>query len=431
MSYNIRHIRLFEARGFGKISKNKLQDKSSSLDNLNKSILSNKLSNDFNQIITDILQDNENYIKYLKIYYDKLGVRYKPIRNDIPDINYPIHISILHIFEDNEKIDVIVKTNESCVYVNIPCYMNFDSFSELFFGKNSLQSPYDMFNGMLEYYFNNNKMCKEILQKYNYENFIIKVKFKIAESSDKLLLPRLVFFDYDDTTYIDDFNNKFLNMFYNKELLINTALNKRGIIDAGIYVDFINSFINSKDFKEVTAIDNLINGTVKIINLYYIYSVDFYSMSSIYRTYAKYYSNYKPTSGPACTSIASSIIDLIKQNKINEFNVCLRFGRNTMFLARNNISYLTTHGFNNKFVDFVDDMLKSDNMNMYKRYKKEISNINFFHDSNANDKHDETPNMFDISRKEPINPYIYEIDFSNNDNSVENIYTKIKFLKLY
>lgn len=88
MSYNIRHIRLFEARGFGKISKNKLQDKSSSLDNLNKSILSNKLSNDFNQIITDILQDNENYIKYLKIYYDKLGVRYKPIRNDIPDINF-------------------------------------------------------------------------------------------------------------------------------------------------------------------------------------------------------------------------------------------------------------------------------------------------------------------------------------------------------
>lgn len=431
MSYNIKHIRLFEARGFGKISKNKLQDKRSSLDNLNKSILSDKLSNDLNQIVKDVLQDDD-YTEQLRIYYDKLGVKCRPIQNDIPDINnYPIHISIFCNAEDEEKIDVDVKTNESCIYVNIPCYVNFESFSELFFGKNSSLTPYNMFNGMLEYYFNNNETCKETLQKYNCENFIIKVKFKILESNTtKLSLPTLVFFDYNDTTYIDDFNDKFLNMFSNKEPIIRAALNRKGIIGTGaLYISFINSFIDSNDFKEVAAVDNLINGTIKMIELYFVYSTDFYSMRSIFRTFATYCNNHLLMSGPRCTFIAPSVIDLIKQNKINEFNVCLRFGKNTMVLTRNNVSYLTTHGFNNKFIDFADDMLKSDSMDIYKRFKNEISSINSSRNLIIKNKYDETTNAFDISRKEPINPYIYEIDFSNNINSDENIYTKIKFLK--
>ena len=427
MSYNIKHIRLFEARGFGKISKNKLQDKRSSLDNLNKSILSDKLSNDLNQIVKDVLQDDD-YTEQLRIYYDKLGVKCRPIQNDIPDINnYPIHISIFQIFDGDTNINVNVKISESSVYINIPCYINFDFYEELFFQKNNPINPYNIFNGMLEHYLNTNNECKEILRKYGCDNFIIKVKFKILESNNKLSLPHLVFCNYNDTSYINDFNDKLLDMFSNKELLITAALNRKGIINHSMYVNFIDSFINSNDFKEIAAIDNLLNGTIKLISIYY-----FYAMDNIHRTFANYPSYYDrkiPTTGPACISINPSVIDLIKQNKINEFNVCLRFGRNTMVLTRNNVSYLTTHGFNNKFIDFADDMLKSDSMDIYKRHKNEISSINSFRNSIINDKYDEITNAFDISRKEHINPYIYEIDFSNNDNSNENIYTKIKFLK--
>lgn len=285
MNYTIKYIRLFEAnKPFKRISSTEINNDSfddlanSSLGTLEKIVKDEFIKNYENNI-------QEQYSNSFKTYYNKLG---------FPDnITNLIYENMVSFFDDYNKLytDLDVKINYANKTINVVIPVNtsintigYGCTDVIFIQAENNKTPFNIYNGLLEFIFNDEKNGYiPTLKTYSLNDYHIYVKFKIMNPKD-MSMPNIVFFGYSDLSYINDFKKGFADMFTNIDDILSSNRNVVSILfvsyltnlpDERIYYEteqlFDNKIRNRKvDHIEIDPASNMYLCIKKFLEKHYI-----------------------------------------------------------------------------------------------------------------------------------------------------------------